>query len=166
MTSSCRVHHGLLVLLLGCAPLCAMASDSLDKGVELAGAANYRPAEGKLRSDTVKVVLKPEEQIEVKTVLAEGQVIAYQWSSKGAKDGDLFVDFHGHTLPPPGVKERVIRYAEGEAIAGRGAIVAPLTGEHGWFWLNMGIKPITIELRVHGFHSKVELHRIGSAVKP
>jgi len=108
----------------------------------------------------VKLVLKPEEQVEVKAWLAEGQVIAYQWTSKGAKDDELYVDFHGHTKPTPGQKERVVRYAEGEQTAGRGAIVAPLTGEHGWFWLNMGTKPVTIELRVHGFHTQLEQHRV------
>ena len=154
---------GLRIALLGVLALSgasSMAADDLDKGVESVGPANYRPAEARLRSDTVKLVLKPEEQVEVKTVLAEGQVITYQWTSKGAKEGELYVDFHGHTLPAPGAQERVVRYAEGEHTAGQGAIVAPLSGEHGWFWLNMGTKPVTIELRVHGFHTKVEQHRV------
>lgn len=156
-------RHFFLAPLLGALALsgtASMAAEDLDKGVEPVGPANYRPAETRLRSDTVKLVLKPEEQVEVKTVLAEGQVITYQWTSKGAKEGELYVDFHGHTLPPPGQQERVVRYAEGEHTAGLGAIVAPLTGEHGWFWLNMGTKPVTIELRVTGFHTKVEQHRV------
>lgn len=160
-----RIFLAPLLGALALAGTPSMAAEDLDKGPEPVGPANYRPAETRLRSDTVKLVLKPEEQVEVKTVLAEGQVITYQWSSKGAKEGDLYVDFHGHTLPPPGQKERVVRYVEGEHTAGRGAIVAPLTGEHGWFWLNMGTKPVTIELRVNGFHTKVEQHRIQGAGK-
>lgn len=145
--------------LLG-SPLASLAADDLDKGPEAASPAHNRPAQGKLRSDTVKLVLKPEQQVEVKTVLAEGQAIVYEWTSKGVPPGDLYVDFHGHNIAKPGETERVIRYAEGEHNAGRGAIVAPLSGEHGWFWLNMGTKPVTIELRVHGFHTQIQQHRI------
>lgn len=166
---ACCLRQSLKAFFLSGAVLfgiAALAADDLDKGVEMVGAANYRPADNQLRSDTVKVVLKPEEQVEVKTVLAEGQVISYQWTSKGALDGDLYVDFHGHTLPAPDKKERVVRYVEGEYTAGKGSIVAPLSGDHGWFWLNMGTKPVTIELRVHGFHTKIQQHRVNSAGKP
>lgn len=164
MNALSRTPSALLALLLACATLQAGAAD-LDKGPEPASPANYRPAESALRSDTIKLVLKPEEQIEVKALIAEGQAIVYEWSSKGAKADDLYVDFHGHNVAKPGETERVIRYSEGEQLGGRGAIVAPLSGEHGWFWLNMGTKPVTIELRVQGFHSKLLQHRIQSAGK-
>lgn len=163
MNASLRLPARLLALALAGAPLIAGAAGDLDKGPEPAAAANYRPAEGQLRSDTIKLVLKPEEQIEVKTVIAEGQAIVYQWTSKGVKADELYVDFHGHNIAKPGETERVIRYAEGEHLSGRGAIVAPLSGEHGWFWLNMGTKPVTIELRVSGFHTQLVKHPIASA---
>jgi len=42
-----------------------------------------------------------------------------------------------------------------------GSFVAPFTGRHGWYWRNLGDKPITIVLEAHGYYSK--LARIGNA---
>jgi hypothetical protein len=131
----------------------AQAADQA--AVAQASVQHYRPSKPALRSDKLKLVLKPEQQAEVKMVLAEGDAVVYSWTSKGVPEGDLYVDFHGHTVAVPGKDENVVRYSEGEHLSGKGAIVAPLTGDHGWYFLNMGTKPVTIELQVHGFHAKL-----------
>ena len=49
-----------------------------------------------------------------------------------------------------------MRYEEADGINGRnGSLVAPFKGEHGWYWLNVSEKPVTITLTVTGYHDKL-----------
>ena len=34
-------------------------------------------------------------------------------------------------------------------------VVAPFSGEHGWYWLNISEKPVTIKLTVTGYYDKM-----------
>ena len=39
---------------------------------------------------------------------------------------------------------------------GHGSLVAPFAGEHGWYWLNISEKPVTIKLTFTGYHNEVK----------
>ncbi len=42
------------------------------------------------------------------------------------------------------------------ATKGHGSLVAPFAGEHGWYWLNISEKPVTIKLTFTGYHKEVK----------
>jgi hypothetical protein len=85
-------------------------------------------------------------ETEVKVILEEAQVVLYSWEA----DGDVYVDFHGHE--PAVTGEGFVRYREEQSTrSGNGSLVAPFTGEHGWYWLNIDEKPVNIKLTVTGY---------------
>jgi hypothetical protein len=98
---------------------------------------------------TLTVRLEPEQETEIKAALDAAQVILYSWRA----DGEVYVDFHGHE---PGAGREFVRYEEQQSgHEGRGSLVAPFTGEHGWFWLNISDKPVTITLTLSGYYKDI-----------
>lgn len=98
---------------------------------------------------TVTVKLEVDQQTEIKAALDAAQVIIYSWKS----DGEVYTDFHGHE---PGAGQEFVRYEEQQTgHEGRGSLVAPFKGEHGWFWLNLSDKPVTITLTVTGYYNDI-----------
>lgn len=104
------------------------------------------------RSETVTIKLPPYTQTEVKAALAAGKMLLYSWQVAGGK---VYVDFHGHD-PAWENKQAFVRYEEQNASSGaNGSLVAPFTGEHGWYWINTGKTPVVITLTVQGFQDKI-----------
>lgn len=101
---------------------------------------------------STNIKLQPFEKTEIKAVLEQGKVITYSWKVVG--EGMVYVDFHGHnTSFRP---DFFVRYKEQEKARGNnGSLTAPFSGEHGWFWLNISAFPVTISLRIVGFHDEV-----------
>lgn len=98
------------------------------------------------------------EKMEFKALLSKGQVLIYAWSSSD----DIYTDFHGH--PEDGSAQQAlypdnffVRYSQSEGSQDAGSIVAPLDGEHGWFWQNISESPVTIELTLSGYYSELRL---------
>jgi len=104
------------------------------------------------RTDTLEVTIEAESETEVKTVLAQSQVITYSWSTD---QGTIYADFHGHD--PALGNDFWVRYREDqEGSSGHsGSLVAPFAGEHGWYWLNYNEFPVTVTLTVTGFHDDI-----------
>lgn len=111
------------------------------------------------RTDTIRVKLAYDEGTEVKAVMAKSKAIVYSWKVEG---GSVYVDFHGHD--PKRSKNFWVRYVEAGkedgVTGGNGSLVAPFSGEHGWYWLNLSQEPVTIELTVTGYHEKLVDHGI------
>jgi hypothetical protein len=102
------------------------------------------------RADTVTVKLQSGEETEVKAVMDAAQVVLYSWKSEG---GDVYTDFHGHE---PNAGEAFVRYEEQmSGREGHGSLVAPFSGEHGWYWVNVSEQPVTITLQLNGYHKDV-----------
>lgn len=103
------------------------------------------------RTESLTITLQPGQKTELKTVLKAGQMILFSWQAEG---GQVYVDFHGHE--PSAGDEFWVRYEEQQSgTKGSGSLVAPFAGEHGWFWLNISEKPVTIKLNVNGYYEKV-----------
>jgi hypothetical protein len=103
------------------------------------------------RSDTVEVVIPPEEETEVKLVLKTSKAVLYSWK---VDRGTIYSDFHGHT--PDAGPNFFVRYIEHqETEGGNGSLVAPFEGEHGWYWLNYNEFPVTVTLTVSGYHDDI-----------
>ena len=104
------------------------------------------------RTDTVKIPLGPDGEIEYKVAMKAGEAMVYSWS---VDQGTIYYDFHGEPSNDP---KHAVRYREEqENTKGNGAFVAPFEGIHGWFWLNLSGKPIVITLKMSGFY---QLHKM------
>jgi hypothetical protein len=104
-----------------------------------------------LRSDAVEIPLAPGAEIEYKAILAEGEVMVYEWDAGGA---EVRFDFHGE--PAAGPANSFLSFKKGAASKGSGSLRAPFTGTHGWYWKNVSSQPVTIKLRVTGFHTELK----------
>lgn len=108
----------------------------------------YQPAAAPPETVTMSVELDVGGETEVKAVLNEGAMIVFDWE---VDDGVVYTDFHGHT--PEFGEDFWVRYQEDQqgAETGHGSLVAPFSGEHGWYWVNLNDHPITITLTVTGY---------------
>ncbi|MDR2216667.1 MAG: hypothetical protein LBE59_12620 [Nevskiaceae bacterium] len=122
-------------------------SASFDEPIPLPNPAIHQASEQPARIDTFNVTLPVDGMTEIKTVMRKAKVFVYEWS---VDDGEVYVDFHGHD--PAKGDYFWVRYEEVDGTTGAsGSLVAPFDGEHGWFWLNISDKPVTIHLKVTGF---------------
>jgi hypothetical protein len=105
---------------------------------------------GAPRTESLSVTLDVGQQTEIKAILDAAQVIVYSWQA----DGEVYTDFHGHE---PSAGDAFVRYEEQQSgHEGHGSLVAPFAGEHGWYWLNISEKPVTIKLTFTGYHNDVK----------
>jgi hypothetical protein len=137
-----------IAAIVGAAPLAQEPAAA--RAVETAAArtgyrrAAVQPAEPAPTTwrDEVSYILAPTEGIEVKLVMEEGAVAAFEWTANGAV---LNYDTHGD-----GGGQR-ISYEQGRGVPGQeGELVAAFTGNHGWFWRNRTDAPVTVTLRARG----------------
>lgn len=104
---------------------------------------------GALRTDTMSVVLAPGKGAEVKATLDAGGSIVFRWSASA----DVAVDMHGEA---PDAKDEYTSYwVESAQREGGGTFTAKFAGQHGWYWRNKGKEPVTVQVSVTGFHTKL-----------
>jgi hypothetical protein len=106
------------------------------------------------RSDTLTIELGVVEEVEYKLKMQQGDAVVYSWH---VDDGLVYTDFHAD----PGENDQYpehywIRYEEGELSGSAGSLVAPFDGNHGWYWLNIEEKPVTITLEVRGYYASID----------
>ncbi len=98
------------------------------------------------KTDTIKVPIGPDGEIEYKATMKAGQSIVYSWE---VDRGSVYYDFHGEPADPTQSK----RYLEvQETKSANGVFVAPFDGKHGWYWLNLTADPIVVTLKISGFY--------------
>lgn len=114
-----------------------------------------RTQAAKFQSDTLTINLDVGEQTEYKAIMQQGDAFVYHWT---VEKGVVYTDFHAD----PGENAEgypdgyYIRYAESENGESAGSLVAPFSGNHGWYWLNIEEEPIKITLELHGYYDRVE----------
>ena len=99
---------------------------------------------------TYEVPLKVDEELEYKAVMARGDALLYRWRVK--EGGQVYFEFHGEPTEgkwPEGYYES---YEKGEGSSAAGSMVAPFNGNHGWYWQNLGDKPVTIVVELAGYY--------------
>ena len=132
------------------------ASATADAGqpMPLPNTAVFQGASQAAKTDTVTITLPPKGKTEVKAVMKLNKVIVYTWK---ADKGVVYVDFHGHS-PDWTNKKAFVRYLEAKdgTAVDSGSLVAPFSGEHGWYWENRQDHPVTITLTVTGYHDAVK----------
>lgn len=106
---------------------------------------------GPAMTRTVELTLPPDGETEIKTVLKQNKVVLYTWKTDR---GSIYSDFHGHD--PATSDELFVRYREDQESPGSsGSLVAPFTGEHGWYWLNYNEFPVKITLNLTGYFDDI-----------
>lgn len=136
----------LMSLLLGCSE----GSTTTDGPTLLQNPSVFQNQSSPFRSEVVEIVLAPGAGTEVQSVLAEHQAILYQWNTDGAA---VYSDFHGHD---PEDDSFWVQYRENEGgLEDYGSLVAPFSGQHGWYFRNDGDAEIVIRLRVNGYFSEI-----------
>lgn len=108
-----------------------------------------RSADPQLR-DAMTVTIPPRKGMEVKAPLQAGEAMVFHWTATG----DVSVDMHGERLDA-GKDEYTSYWVEPAQREASGTLTAPFDGIHGWFWVNRGDEPVTVELQVAGFQDKL-----------
>ena len=127
-----------------------VGEDEFGQPLPAADGENFVAREGEPRSEVLTIELGLDETVEYKALMQQGDAITFRWSTDG---GDVYYDFHAHdeTFGPT----FFTRYDEGEGAQRSGTIIAPYTGQHGWFWLNIADGPTTVTLEVSGFYDEI-----------
>ena len=101
------------------------------------------------KTETIEITMPVDAQVEFKAIMEEGDMLLYSWEA----DGEMYFDFHAHdeTANP----DFWTRYTEGEGTSESGSIVAPYSGQHGWYWLNINDEETVITLKVAGFYDEL-----------
>ncbi|MFT3907464.1 MAG: hypothetical protein QM718_14300 [Steroidobacteraceae bacterium] len=106
-----------------------------------------------------EVQLKGDEELEYKAVVKRGEPLFYRWRVK--QGSQVYFEFHGEPTAGKWPAEYYESYEKGESTGGQGSMVAPFTGNHGWYWLNLSATPVTIEVDLVGYYAN--FGRIGPA---
>ncbi|NHZ82274.1 hypothetical protein F2P44_23775 [Massilia sp. CCM 8695] len=104
------------------------------------------------RADTQEITLAPGKGVEVKTHLAKGATLIFSW--KTTKGEALNHDFHGEPVNAKG-DEFESFILENDVSQSSGALIAPFTGVHGWYWKNKTDAPVTVVLQASGFYTDI-----------
>ena len=88
--------------------------------------------------------------LEYKISMNEGDVVSYSWTASS----EIHYEFHGHSAIVEGQPVRNVNwYRVEDGTESHGAMVAPVTGIHGWYFLNPSFdEPIEIELKLSGYY--------------
>lgn len=114
---------------------------------------SHGPAEEELAATSMEertVALAPDEAVEIKLAMEEGDTVDYVWFTDGPIAN---YDLHGDR---PGLD--YFNYSKGREARVEGQLVADFTGSHGWFWRNRAGEPLTITLQVDGTFSDVIIY--------
>jgi len=110
---------------------------------------NLRVHTSPYMTETVETILNPRNEVEFMVHIEEGEVLLYTWET----DEPLYYDLHGHQRE--GDPDVWTRYIDGEANRDQGSIVIPYSGDHGWYWVNLGSKPVKIRLTIAGYYKEI-----------
>ena len=119
---------------------------------------------GKYEVRTYEVPMKGEEEFEYKAHLARGEPLLYSWRVK--EGSAVYFEFHGQPSEGTWPKDYYESYEKGEGAGGSGSMIAPFTGDHGWYWLNLSDKPVTIIVELAGYYEKFSRYGDAAAAPP
>jgi hypothetical protein len=104
----------------------------------------------KFTTQTYEITMQGDEEFEYKANMNRGESLLYSWRVK--EGSQVYFEFHGEPTTGTWPKDYYESYQKGEARSGQGSMVAPFTGHHGWYWLNLSDKPITIVVELAGYY--------------
>ena len=108
-------------------------------------------AEGPFRTETIEIPIQGDEELEYKFQMRKGEMLLYSWSSG---ESGMYYEFHAEPTEGNYPEGYYMSYQTGDgSTGGHGSLVAPFTGKHGWYFLNLSEHPATIKLQVSGYYA-------------
>jgi hypothetical protein len=90
-------------------------------------------------------------ELEWKSTMVRGEPLLYRWKVRTGQQ--VYYEFHGEPVKGKWAKEYYESYETGEAASGQGFVVAPFSGHHGWYFVNLTGDPIIIDVELVGYYS-------------
>ncbi|KKO11804.1 hypothetical protein LCGC14_0013080 [marine sediment metagenome] len=139
-----------IVVVICVLALSACSGGGSDDPRPLDNPAVYQHGESVFKTHSVEITLQAQERTEITAALDKDKVILYHWVTDGSP---VYADFHGHE---PDDDSYWLRYREDEAaISSSGSLVAPMSGQHGWYYRNDNDTPVVISLQLTGFFNEI-----------
>ncbi len=104
----------------------------------------------KFTTQSYEITLQGDEEFEYKANIKRGEPLLYTWRVK--QGSQVYFEFHGEPTEGTWTEGYYESYEKGESVAKQGSMVAPFTGHHGWYWLNLTGEPITIVVELAGYY--------------
>lgn len=124
--------------------------DAVGQPVKPVDASAVSKREGAYRSETMSLMLLPGKGVEIKAAMKSGDGMVFHWTASG----DVEVDMHGERTGAAS-GEYTSYWIEHSQRQASGTFSAPFSGNHGWYWLNRGSAPVTVQVEVTGFQEKL-----------
>jgi hypothetical protein len=105
---------------------------------------------GAYHSETFSVTLAPGKGAEVKAPMKAGDGMVFRWVASG----DVAFDMHGDHADSTN-DEYTSYWIERAQREASGTFTASFDGNHGWYWLNRGTEPVTVQVEVAGFQGQL-----------
>ena len=118
-----------------------------------AGPVGVYPSE--FKADSRVFELGPYEYLEYKYHLEAGAQMQFSWRASAP----VIHEFHGEHAEDA---NNVMSYDKSTRQEAHGALTAPFTGIHGWYWENQDGTPVTVTLTSSGFYASA----IEAATRP
>lgn len=99
-----------------------------------------------VRTESMSLTIAPGKGAEIKANMASGDSFIFHW----AASGPVAIDMHGEPTHPVAKEYSTYSMARSKQEAS-GLFTAPFAGRHGWYWVNLGTKPVTVHVEVTGF---------------
>jgi hypothetical protein len=110
---------------------------------------NIQQYDTPFKTQTIETTIEARQQIEYMVNMDQGNVLLFTWEI----DGRIYYDLHGHQEDV--ATEIWIQYTEGRNSTSHGSFTAAYTGEHGWYWVNLESRPVTLTLTISGFYKNI-----------
>ena len=124
--------------------------DAVGQPLKPVQASTVSKHQGAYRQDTLSLILPPGEGAEIKAAMRAGDALVFHWVATG----EVAVDMHGERTDA--AKDEYTSYwIEKVQQEASGTFTAPFDGSHGWYWLNRGKAPVTVQVDVAGFQQKL-----------
>jgi hypothetical protein len=151
LTALSAPSSGTASLLLPSATAATLPANTAAGSPVVPGSASaVAKSEVPFRSDEMSLTLQPNEGAEIKASMRKGEQFVFTWVVDGGK-----VNFDMHGEKPNAGDEFTSYWKAMEQTSAQGTFVAPFDGSHGWYWRNLADKPVTVKVKVSGFHEKL-----------
>ena len=106
-------------------------------------------------SETIILDIEDIGEIEHKFIMPANSTFVYSWKLLNPKGEGVYYEFHGHPSTEDAAnypEDFEMAYSKGEGTGQNGTFTSPFPGYHGWYFMNLEIGAIQIELNVSGYY--------------
>jgi hypothetical protein len=127
------------------------ADESAEHGSSAPLAIWAAPHDKPYASGKYQIRLAGHGEIEWKATVVRGDGLLYRWLVR--EGTPVHFELHGEPTEGKWTKGFYESYELGEGKGGQGSMVAPFTGHHGWYFVNLSKTPITVEVELVGYYA-------------